>query len=143
MDKKITTEFVSEIRFYSCILRVTPPLAAYSVVKFLSLVIVHIRNFRLISLLEVCRASRIKPKKIADQAIFYPANSVEPKVRSMPDNRDFYVADGAKIPGGKLYHQICPVLYPHRRMRRRGPGADRHNKRHAGPAYKGVNAAPL
>jgi hypothetical protein len=30
-------EFVSEIQFYACILRVTPPLAAYSVVKFLSL----------------------------------------------------------------------------------------------------------
>jgi hypothetical protein len=28
---------------------------------------------------------------------FYPANSVEPKVRSTPENRDFCIIDGAKI----------------------------------------------
>jgi hypothetical protein len=27
----------------------------------------------------VCRASRVKPQKIADQAIFYPANSARPR----------------------------------------------------------------
>ncbi|MDR2630478.1 MAG: cobyrinate a,c-diamide synthase [Spirochaetaceae bacterium] len=47
--------------------------------------------------LEVCCASRIKPPKIALEAIFYLANSVEPKVRSTPVNRDFCGADGAKI----------------------------------------------
>jgi hypothetical protein len=30
----------------------------------------------------VCCASRMKPQKIARKAIFYPANSVKPKVRS-------------------------------------------------------------
>jgi hypothetical protein len=40
---------------------------------------------------------RVKPQKIADQAIFSPANSVEPKVRSTPDNRDFCGTGGAKI----------------------------------------------
>jgi hypothetical protein len=35
--------------------------------------------------LGVCCASRVKPRKIADQAIFYPANS-----QSSPDNRGFY-----------------------------------------------------
>jgi hypothetical protein len=35
--------------------------------------------------LGVCRASCVKPQKIADQAIFYLANSVR-----MPDNRGFY-----------------------------------------------------
>jgi hypothetical protein len=45
--------------------------------------------FSPINLLGVCCASRLKSKKIADQAIFYPANSVEPKVRSTPDNRGF------------------------------------------------------
>jgi hypothetical protein len=42
--------------------------------------------------LGVCRASRLKSQKIADQAIFYPANS-----ESTPDNRDFCGTDGAKI----------------------------------------------
>jgi hypothetical protein len=40
----------------------------------------------------VCCASRIKSPKIADQAIFYPANS-----ESSPDNRDFCAAGGTKI----------------------------------------------
>jgi hypothetical protein len=40
---------------------------------------------------------RVKPPKIADQAIFYLTNSVEPKVRSTPDNRDFCGTGGAKI----------------------------------------------
>jgi hypothetical protein len=43
-------------------------------------------------LLGVCRASRIKPQKIAFRAIFYPANSGK-----QPDNRDFCVTGGAKI----------------------------------------------
>jgi hypothetical protein len=34
--------------------------------------------------LEVCCASRLKSPKLADQAIFYLANS-----KSSPDNRDF------------------------------------------------------
>jgi hypothetical protein len=42
--------------------------------------------------LGVCCASHVKPQKIADQAIFYPANS-----ESSPDNRDFCVISGAKI----------------------------------------------
>ncbi|MDR0451957.1 MAG: leucine--tRNA ligase [Treponema sp.] len=42
--------------------------------------------------LGVCCASRIKSQKIADQAIFYPANS-----KSTPDNRDFCDTDDAKI----------------------------------------------
>jgi hypothetical protein len=45
----------------------------------------------------VCRASRIKPPKIADQAVFYLASSVEPKVRGRPDNRDFCATGDAKI----------------------------------------------
>jgi hypothetical protein len=40
----------------------------------------------------VCCASRVKPQKIACQAIFYPANS-----ENNPDNQDFCVTDGAKI----------------------------------------------
>ncbi|MDR1618236.1 MAG: response regulator transcription factor [Treponema sp.] len=43
-----------------------------------------------------CCASQVKPSKIADEEIFYPANSVEPKVRSTPDNRDFCVTGSAK-----------------------------------------------
>jgi biotin transport system permease protein len=42
--------------------------------------------------LGVCRASRVKSQKIADQAIFYPANS-----ESTPDNRDFCVTGDTKI----------------------------------------------
>jgi hypothetical protein len=42
--------------------------------------------------LGVCCALRMKPQKIALQAIFYLANS-----ESMPINRDFCVTDGAKI----------------------------------------------
>jgi hypothetical protein len=42
--------------------------------------------------LGVCRASHVKPQKIADQAIFYPTN-----FGSMPDNRDFCAISGAKI----------------------------------------------
>jgi hypothetical protein len=48
--------------------------------------------FSLIMILGVCRALRVKPQKIADQAIFYPANS-----ESTPDNRDFCGTGGAKI----------------------------------------------
>jgi tRNA threonylcarbamoyladenosine biosynthesis protein TsaB len=51
----------------------------------------------LASRLAVCCASRIEPSKIDFQAIFPPANSVEPKVRSMPDNQDFCAAGSAKI----------------------------------------------
>ncbi|MDR1586002.1 MAG: ABC transporter ATP-binding protein [Treponema sp.] len=40
----------------------------------------------------LCCASRVKPPKIAGEAIFYPANS-----ESAPDNRDFYVTGDAKI----------------------------------------------
>jgi hypothetical protein len=36
-------------------------------------------------------------RKTALQVIFYAANSVGPKVRSRPDNRDFCGTDGAKI----------------------------------------------
>jgi hypothetical protein len=35
---------------------------------------------------------RVKPQKIADQVIFYPANP-----ESSPDSRNFRVTDGAKI----------------------------------------------
>ncbi|MDR1587715.1 MAG: ABC transporter ATP-binding protein [Treponema sp.] len=42
--------------------------------------------------LGVCCASRVKPQKIAEQAISYPSNS-----ESSPDNRDFCAAGGAKI----------------------------------------------
>jgi hypothetical protein len=40
----------------------------------------------------VCCVSRIKPPKIAFQAIFYPTNR-----QSMPDNRDFCATGNAKI----------------------------------------------
>jgi hypothetical protein len=52
-----------------------------------------------INLPGVCRASHVKLRKIACKAIFYPANSTEPKVHGNPDNRDFCVTDGAKIRG--------------------------------------------
>jgi uncharacterized protein (TIGR03905 family) len=42
--------------------------------------------------LGVCCASCVKPPKIADEAIFYPANS-----KSTPDDPDFCVTDDAKI----------------------------------------------
>jgi drug/metabolite transporter (DMT)-like permease len=47
--------------------------------------------------LGVCCASRIKSSKIACKAIFYPANSVEPKVRRSPENRGFLRSKAAKI----------------------------------------------
>jgi hypothetical protein len=43
-------------------------------------------------LLAVCCASRVKPQKIADQEIFYPANC-----QRTPDNRDFWATGGTKI----------------------------------------------
>jgi hypothetical protein len=45
----------------------------------------------------VCCALRVKPKKIADQAIFCPANSDRTKGSRMPINRGFCVTDSAKI----------------------------------------------
>jgi vitamin B12 transporter len=50
--------------------------------------------------LGVCRASRLKFQKIADQAIFYPANS-----ESTPDNRDFCGTSAAKI-----HRLLVPVI---------------------------------
>jgi hypothetical protein len=52
----------------------------------------------------------LKILKIADQAIFYPASSVEPKVRSMPDNRDFCVTDDAKIHKCNRLLDVYPAL---------------------------------
>jgi hypothetical protein len=49
------------------------------------------------SYLSVCCASRIKSQKSDCKALFYPANCIEPKVRSTRDNRDFCVIGGAKI----------------------------------------------
>jgi uncharacterized membrane protein len=46
------------------------------------------------TLLGICRASRLKSQRIADQAILYPAGS-----ESAPDNRDFCATGGAKIHG--------------------------------------------
>ncbi|MDR1585823.1 MAG: hypothetical protein LBS57_00055 [Treponema sp.] len=42
--------------------------------------------------LGVCRTSRVKPQKIAGQAIFYPSNP-----EGSPDNRDLCAAGSAKI----------------------------------------------
>jgi anthranilate synthase component 2 len=58
-------------------------------------------SFNLYQLIGVCRASRVQSQKIADQAVFHPANS-----KGSPDNRDFCAAGDAKIhkskglPGG-------------------------------------------
>jgi hypothetical protein len=48
-------------------------------------------------ILAVCCASRVKPQKIADQAIFYPSNCQVAAAARTPDNRDFWATGGTKI----------------------------------------------
>jgi hypothetical protein len=50
-----------------------------------------------LSPLGVCRASHVKPQKIANQAILYPSNSVVPTVRSSPIIGDFLRLQAQKI----------------------------------------------
>jgi hypothetical protein len=49
-----------------------------------------------------------KPQSLTQKsdrkALFYPANRIEPKVRSTPDNRDFCGTDGTKIHKRTLAH---------------------------------------
>jgi hypothetical protein len=45
----------------------------------------------------ICCALRVNPQKIADQAIFYPSNSIGPKVRSSPITEGFLQHQAQKI----------------------------------------------
>jgi hypothetical protein len=61
-----------------------------------------------------CRALRVKSRKIADQAIFYPAN-----FESTPDNWDFCGTGGVKI------HKCNRLLEKHRLVRNPFPNTMR------------------